>query len=82
MKLALSMGAKNITGERLEACRLAGIEAIEVSEGSIIGADAVDFASVKTVADECGVALWSFHLPFLPFETIDISHPSLLPTTL
>ena len=43
----------------------------EVSEGSIIGADAVDFASVKAVADECGIALWSFHLPFLPFETID-----------
>ena len=77
MKLALSMGAKNITCERLEACKLAGIEAIEVSEGSIIGADAVDFASVKAIADEYGITLWSFHLPFLPFETIDISHPSL-----
>lgn len=77
MKLALSTSGKNITRATFEAYKAAGIAAMEVSEGSISGADAVDFATIKALSDEYGIALWSFHLPFLPFETIDISQPSL-----
>ncbi len=77
MKLALSTSGKNITRATFEAYKAAEIEAMEVSEGSISGADAVDFPTIKTLSDEYGIKLWSFHLPFLPFETIDISQPSL-----
>ena len=77
MKLALSTSGKNITRATFEAYKMAGIEAMEISEGSISGADDVDFAAIKTLANEYGIELWSFHLPFLPFETIDISQPSL-----
>ena len=53
-------------------CERAGIGYSELSpaQGSY---DEVDFASVRRLADEHGVKLWSFHLPFAPFETIDVS---------
>ena len=50
---------------------------MEISEGHMDGANAVDFPKIRALADEYGITLWSFHLPFLPFETIDISKPSL-----
>lgn len=32
-----------------------------------------DYKAIKKMADEYGVELWSFHLPFKPFKLIDIS---------
>ena len=50
----------------------AGIRHIEVSPAAD-GYRALDWQSLRRLADRFGVALWSFHLPFLPFETHDIS---------
>ena len=82
MKLAFSMGLNGMTRERFEACKAAGIEAIEVSVGDINIVEAIDFQTIKSLADEYGIKLWSFHLPFGPFEAIDISLPSLADYTL
>jgi len=35
--------------------------------------DIVDYLQLKRDSKSSGVELWSFHLPFMPFETIDIS---------
>ena len=35
----------------------------------------LDWKQLKKDADECGVTLWSFHLPFYPFETNNFAHP-------
>lgn len=40
------------------------------SQGSY---DAVDYQQIKRLSFAHGIDLWSFHLPFMPFETIDIS---------
>ena len=77
MKLALSTSGKNITRATFEAYKNAGIEAMEISEGSKSYSDAIDFSMIKELADEYGITLWSFHLPFAPFEEIDISRPDL-----
>jgi len=77
MKLALSTSGKNINRQTFEAYKNAGIEAMEISEGSQGCSDAIDFSMIKALADEYGITLWSFHLPFLPFEKIDISQPDL-----
>ena len=77
MKLALSTSPKGVSRERLEACKSAGIEAIEVSVGNAAFTDGIDFNAIRSLANEYGITLWSFHLPFAPFEEIDISMPSL-----
>ena len=77
MKLALSTSPKGVSRERLVLCKNAEIKAIEVSVGNAAFADEIDFEGIKMLADECGITLWSFHLPFSPFEEIDISMPSL-----
>ncbi len=81
MKLALSTSGKRITRATFEAYKAASIEAMEVSEGHKNDSDLVDFKSIKALADEYGITLWSFHLPFAPFEEIDISLPSLAENT-
>lgn len=77
MKLALSTGGKNIRRETFEAYKAAGIEAMEISVGNKSHIDSVDFPAIRALADEYGIELCSFHLPFGPFEEIDISLPSL-----
>ena len=77
MKLALSTSPKGITRERLEACKNAEIEALEVCVGNANFTADIDFDAIKSLADEYGITLWSFHLPFGPFEEIDISVPAL-----
>ena len=69
--LALSVGRKEQVGrDGFAAMRACGIGAVELSFGDY---DGFDFQGVKTLADQFGVALWSLHLPFMPFEEIDIS---------
>lgn len=68
----LSTNGRDDYAAFFSGCERAGIGYSELSpaQGSY---DEVDFASVRRLADEHGVKLWSFHLPFAPFETIDIS---------
>ena len=81
MKLALSTSSITITEQTLEDCKKFGIGAIEVSAGLKSNADIIDFTAIKEMADKIGIELCSFHLPFVPFEIIDISQPSLAQST-
>jgi sugar phosphate isomerase/epimerase len=40
-------------------------------------ASALDFHNARELANEYGVELWSLHLPFLPFNVIDPSNPTI-----
>lgn len=69
--LALSVGRMSfLEKEGLLDMQKAGIKGIELSFDDYSN---MDFKGIKTNADECGISLWSLHLPFLPFEKIDIS---------
>ena len=70
-EFALSVGREELIGEAGFAnMRKNGIQAIELSFDEY---ESMDFQAVKAAADKNGINLWSLHLPFMPFETIDIS---------
>lgn len=54
-------------------CAESGIKAVEISTGGLQEAKALDWNKIKSLADENGVELWSYHIPFYPFEVIDPS---------
>lgn len=73
LPLALSTcGEKEYLPHFLEDCRAAGITALEISCTDEM-AVSYDYAAFIRKAAENGISIWSFHLPFYPFETIDIS---------
>lgn len=72
-KIFYSEDDLRINPKFFENCAKAGIDVIEVSnvyEQTIN----FDYKSLKKYADEYGVELWSYHLPFKPFDIIDISN--------
>ncbi|MBQ8163366.1 MAG: sugar phosphate isomerase/epimerase [Clostridia bacterium] len=62
--------------ELFKLCKKAGIFYLEISPNSDKYKD-LDFQKLKEWSEKYGVNIWSFHLPFIPFEKIDISKPSL-----
>lgn len=56
------------------AMRDAGIDAMEISVTWDLYKD-LNYRDLKRFAAEYGVQLWSYHLPFCPFEVVDISSP-------
>lgn len=71
-RIGLSSSGKMICHELFENYKKAGIECMEVArpqEEYLIA----DYKAIKKIADEYGIELWSFHLPFKPFNWIDIS---------
>ena len=79
-KLGLSSCGKPLCEELFENYKKAGIEAMEIS----LGVDeyaTLDLPALRRMADGQGVELWSLHLPFMPFDKIDISRPSLAEET-
>lgn len=73
-RLALSSNSKKIDRELFRSFADRGIEAMEIS-ASLNEYEKMDFGSIKVWAEEYNVRLWSFHLPFSPFDRIDISKP-------
>ena len=71
-KVALSSCGKEINETLFEQYRQAGIAAMEIALKPE-EYDIFDYAKAKELADASGVKLWSIHLPFYPFETLDIS---------
>lgn len=69
-KIGISSCRKTIGKELFEEFSKNGISYIELSEE---GYDGFDFEKAASLSEEYGVGLWSLHLPFAPFETIDIS---------
>ena len=71
-KVALSSCGKEINEALFEQYRQAGIAAMEIALKPEQYPD-FDYAKAKVLADAAGVQLWSIHLPFYPFEELDIS---------
>ena len=73
-KIGLSNSGFKLTEENLRLLRESGVDAIEIS----MPLDALyemDYEAVGKMAKRNGIALWSYHLPFLPFSILDISSP-------
>lgn len=68
---ALSFSAMDYAG--MKNVVESGIKAVEISYGNLEAAEKFDFKKAKETADKCGLKLWSYHLPFLPFEKLDPS---------
>lgn len=76
-KTGHSINITKITEELLKKHKESGIELIEVSSSYIEECESADHKMVERLAKKYGIELWSFHLPFAPFEDIDISLPQL-----
>lgn len=66
-------GNKPMTDEAFKAMADSNISAVEISLPYNKVKD-FDYKNAKTLSDRYGVDIWSYHLPFLPFEEIDPSH--------
>ncbi len=75
-KLGLSSCDKKINEDLFRSYSKAGIESMEISL-SYEDCEVFDFSKVQRWSCEYHVALHSFHIPFAPFDMIDISRPSL-----
>ena len=75
-RIGLSTCGKEFGEALFRRYAAAGIRSMEVSYGRE-DCDAFDFGEARRLSEATGVALWSFHLPFMPFEEIDISAPAL-----
>ena len=75
MKVGLSVngiGSKSLDLENFKKMKASGIDTVEISLGRDLSL-ALDYDGLKKSADEAGIELWSFHLPFMPFAEIDVS---------
>ena len=73
-RIGLSTTGKDICPALFESYNKAGIEAMEISKPYEIQLE-MDFPLIKKWAEEYDVYLWSYHLPFKPFDLFDISSP-------
>lgn len=67
---AVTKGVEN--GDMFREMIKAGVEAVELSYNMPESAQ-LDYKKIERAARETGMELWSYHLPFAPFEEIDIS---------
>lgn len=65
-------GAQELTREVFDAYAAAGIDCMELSF-SRERYNGLNYKKIAGLARDCGVSLWSFHMPFYPFDEIDIS---------
>ena len=76
LPIGLSSCGKPLTDELFAAYRAAGITHMEIA----ISPEeylTLNYREVRERADRHGILLWSRHLPFAPFSTMDISRPDL-----
>lgn len=71
-KIGLSSSGKVLGPALFESYAKVGIAGMELSLG-YEGSQTQDYKAVAQWAKDTGVTLWSFHLPFKPFDLIDIS---------
>lgn len=80
-KIALSSSGKVIDEKLFESYKEAGIHAMEIT-GPFDAQMNYDMDYIKKSADKFGVKLWSYHLPFKPFDIIDLSDRNLCKNTI
>lgn len=78
--MEIGMSRASMTKEVFYELKNANIKHIEISL-SMEKINNLDFQEVKELAEETGVNLWSFHLPFMPFAELDISNPNIAEKT-
>lgn len=71
-KVGLSSCGFDLTAGNFEALQRSGIVAVEISMGAA-EYTVMDYRQVEKLARQNGITLWSFHLPFMPFDKIDLS---------
>lgn len=76
MRIGLSTCGKDITEDLFRAYRDSGIDCMEIST-AYDQYHALDYPALKAWSAAYGITLHSFHLPFGPFEELDISRPEL-----
>ncbi len=73
----LGLSTPGFVNEQLfKDCEAAGIKHLEISVDKW-QSDKLDFAQLKAWSEKFNVNLWSFHLPFWPFNEIDISRKDM-----
>lgn len=80
-KIGLSINKANMNPRFFEECATAGIDCIELSPTAEENVG-LDVAGISYDMKRVGIEPWSYHLPFLPFEELDISVPKLVPYSL
>lgn len=75
-KIGLSSCGKTINEELFAAYAAAGIDVMEISPGMDAYAS-LNYEEMAALSRKYGVEIRSFHLPFMPFDKIDISRPEL-----
>ena len=76
-KVGISINEARMSEEYLDECAKAGVECVELSP-SAEGGDVLDVAGIASSIRKRGIEVWSYHLPFTPFSSLDISHPDLV----
>jgi sugar phosphate isomerase/epimerase len=74
LKIGLSSCGKVISEELFKSYSEAGIECMEISVDLETG-DNLNWPFLFEMSQKYGVELWSYHLPFHPFNVIDIASP-------
>ncbi|MBO5440119.1 MAG: sugar phosphate isomerase/epimerase [Clostridia bacterium] len=75
-KIGLSTTGEKICEKTIKMYGDAGLEYIEISCGKQ-ETDSLDYEKLKEWCDKYSVKIWSLHLPFWPFDEIDISSEAL-----
>lgn len=80
LRIGLSASGKTINEDLFKQYSDAGITCMEVTP-ALMDAEKETLLEVKGWSEKYGVELWSFHLPFMPFDEIDLSNPELCDKT-
>jgi len=73
-KIFIDRNPEVIDESFLSDCAESGIKAVEIALGSLEQCLIADLGRIKELADEAGVKLWSFHLPYR--GVTDLSSPA------
>lgn len=71
-KIGLSSCGFPLSEENFDKLQQAGISAIEISM-STEKYNSIDYKNVEKLSNKYGIDLWSYHLPFYPFDKINIA---------
>ena len=71
-KLGMSSCGRELDEKTFEGYAANGVSAMEISP-SLEQLKVLDYEGTRTLAEKYGVELWSFHLPFYPFDTLNIA---------
>lgn len=71
-KIGMSTFGFELTEDNFSKLKNAGIDSVEISLSSEKYAD-INYSELKDFSKKYDIELWSYHLPFAPFEEIDVS---------